>query len=634
MTASAQKETRGFETEVSRLLHLMIHSLYSNPEIFLRELVANASDAADKLRFEALSKPELLESDTDLGIWIETDETTHTITIRDNGIGMSRDEVIANLGTIARSGTADFMKGLTGDQKKDSQMIGQFGVGFYSSFVVADRVEVFSRRAGAAVSEGVHWESQGEGEFTVETVERALRGTEIVLHLRESASEFAHANRLRGIIHKYAEHISLPVHMHKQVFGKEQEVSTPEYEVVNKASALWTRPRTEISDDEYKAFYKHIAHDFEDPLAWSHNKVEGKLEYTSLLYVPKRAPFDLYQRDAARGLKLHVQRVFIMDNAEQFLPLYLRFIKGVVDSSDLPLNVSREILQESEATESMRTALTRRALEMLAKLADNQREDYQQVWDVFGQVMKEGMAEDTANRDRVAKLLRFASTHSGNAIQNVALADYVLRMKPAQTKIYYVTADSFTAASQSPQLEIFRKKGIEVLLLPDRLDEWLMSYLTEFDGKSLQHIAKGELNFGELDSAEEKAEQEVQEKAAQTILERLQTVLAERVSAVKVTHRLTDSPACLAWAEHEAGQGLRELLAAAGQKLPESKPTLEINPAHALIQRLEHEDNAERFAALSALVLDQATLAEGGMLPDPAAYVQRVNNLLLELLSH
>lgn len=631
-TPSTQKETRGFETEVSKLLHLMIHSLYSNPEIFLRELVANASDAADKLRFEALSNSALLENDTDLGIWIEADAATRTIRIRDNGIGMSRDEVIANLGTIARSGTADFMKGLTGDQKKDSQLIGQFGVGFYSSFVVADRVEVFSRRAGAAAADGVHWESQGEGEFTIESVERAQRGTEIVMHLREVSAEFADAYRLRGIIHKYAEHISLPVHMHKQVYGEEAAAEAPEYEVVNKASALWTRPRTEISDDDYKAFYKHIAHDFEDPLAWSHNKVEGKLEYTSLLYVPKRAPFDLYQRDAARGLKLYVQRVFIMDNAEQFLPLYLRFIKGVVDSNDLPLNVSREILQESEATDSMRTALTRRALDMLAKLADNQKDDYQLVWNTFGTVMKEGMAEDTANRDRVAKLLRFASTHSGTATQDVSLVDYVARMKAGQAKIYYVTADSFTAASQSPQLEIFRKKGIEVLLMPDRLDEWLMSYLTEFDGKSLQHIAKGELNLGELDSAEEKAEQDAQEKAAQPILERLQAVLAERVSAVKVTHRLTDSPACLVWAEHDAGQGLRDLMAAAGQKLPDSKPALEINPAHALIKRLEAEAGAERFAALSALVLDQATLAEGGALPDPAAYVRRVNDLLLELL--
>lgn len=633
MTTStpAQKETRGFETEVSKLLHLMIHSLYSNPEIFLRELIANASDAADKLRFEALANAALLENDPELGIWLEVDEKAHTVTVRDNGIGMSRDDVINNLGTIARSGTADFMSKLSGDQKKDSQLIGQFGVGFYSSFVVADRVEVFTRHAGASASEGVRWESKGEGEFTVETIERAARGTEIVLHLRESAHEFADGWRLRNIVHKYAEHISLPVHMHKQ---DTEEGKEPEFEVVNKATALWTRPRTEISDDDYKAFYKHIAHDFEDPLSWSHNKVEGKLEYTSLLYLPKRAPFDLYQRDAVRGLKLYVQRVFIMDNAEQFLPLYLRFIKGVVDSADLPLNVSREILQQSEATDSMRSALTRRALEMLAKLADAEnKEEYQGVWNTFGQVIKEGMAEDTANRDRVAKLLRFASTHASDSTQNVSLADYVSRMKPEQQKIFYITADSHAAASQSPQLEIFRKKGVEVLLLSDRLDEWLMGYLTEFDGKSLQHVAKGDLNLGELDTAEEKAEQEKQEEAAKPLLERLKAALGGQVTDVKVTHRLTDSPACLVRDEHDLGHSLREMLAAAGQALPESKPVLEVNPAHALIKRLEAEAGEERFNALAALVLDQATLAEGNAPADPAAYVRRVNALLLELLA-
>lgn len=631
MTTPPQKETRGFETEVARLLHLMIHSLYSNPEIFLRELIANASDAADKLRFEALSHPDLLEGGSELGIWVETDEKAHTITVRDNGIGMSRDEVIANLGTIARSGTAEFLKTLSGDQKKDAQLIGQFGVGFYSAFVVADRVQVFTRRAGLPTSEGVHWESKGEGEFTVETVERGARGTEIVLHLRESAFEFADPYRLRGIIHKYAEHVSLPVHMPKPAGGEEEQKEAVEYEVVNKATALWTRPRSEIGDDDYKAFYKHIAHDFEDPLAWSHNKVEGKLEYTSLLYVPRRAPFDLYQRDAARGLKLYVQRVFIMDNAEQFLPLYLRFIKGVVDSNDLPLNVSRELLQKSEAIDSMRTALTRRALEMLGKLADN-KEDFQAFWDAFGQVLKEGVAEDVANRDRVARLLRFASTHSGLPAQDVSLADYVARMKPEQEKIYFITADSFAAASQSPQLEIFRKKGIEVLLLSDRLDEWLMSYLTEFDGKSLQHVAKGDLDLGKLDSAEEKAAHEAQEKAAQPLLERMKTALADRVQEVRITHRLTDSPACVVRGEHDPGQGLRELLEAAGQTLPEAKPTLEINAEHALLRRLDNEQG-DRFQALAQLVLDQATLAEGGSLPDPAGYVRRVNELMLELLA-
>lgn len=635
-TTSPQKETRGFETEVSRLLNLMIHSLYSNPEIFLRELVANASDAADKLRFEALANAALLEDDPEIGIWLDVDEKAHTVTVRDNGIGMSRDEVVANLGTIARSGTAEFIKNLSGDQKKDSQLIGQFGVGFYSSFVVADRVEVFTRRAGAAASEGVRWESQGEGEFTVETVERAARGTEIVLHLRESAHEFANAWRLRNIIHKYAEHISLPVHMLKAAEDdKETEGKKAEYEVVNKATALWMRPRTEVSEDDYKSFYKHISHDFEDPLAWSHNKVEGKLEYTSLLYLPKRAPFDLYQREAVRGLKLYVQRVFIMDNAEQFLPLYLRFIKGVVDSADLPLNVSREILQKSDATESMRTALTRRALDMIAKLADAENKaEYQGVWDTFGQVIKEGMAEDMANRDRIAKLLRFATTESGSSVQNVSLTDYVARMKPEQKKIYYITADTYAAASQSPQLEIFRKKGIEVLLMSDRLDEWLMGYLTEFDGKSLQHVAKGELDLGELDTAEEKAEQEKQETEAKPLLERLKTALATQVEDVKVTHRLTDSPACLVRGEYDLGSSLREMLAAAGQALPESKPVLEVNPRHALVQRLEAETDGERFNALAALVLDQAMLAEGSVPADPAAYVRRVNALLLELLGN
>ena len=629
MTAPAQKETRGFETEVSRLLHLMIHSLYSNPEIFLRELVANASDAADKLRFEALAQPELLEDGAEPGIWIDIDPAARTVTIRDNGIGMSREEVVANLGTIARSGTADFIRNMSGDQKQDARLIGQFGVGFYSSFVVADHVDVYTRRAGTPANAGVHWSSAGEGEFTVETVERAARGTEIVLYLREAAQEFGDPFRLRAIIHKYAEHISLPVHMRKPA-GEGEAAS--EWEVVNKATALWTRPRSEISADEYKGFYQHIANDFEDPLSWSHHRVEGKLEYTSLLYLPRRAPFDLYQRDGVHGLKLYVQRVFIMDDAEQFLPLYLRFIKGVVDSSDLPLNVSRELLQKSDAIDSMRSALTRRALDMLGKLADEQKDDYQVFWNACGQVLKEGVAEDTANRERVAGLLRFASTHGGGPAQDVSLADYVARMKEGQEKIYYVTADNYAAASQSPQLEIFRKKGVEVLLLCDRLDEWLMSYLTEFDGKPLQHVAKGELDLGKLDTPEEKAGQEALEKAAAPLLERLRQALADRVGGVEVTQRLTDSPACLVRGQHDLGHGLRELLAAAGQALPEAKPVLEVNPAHALIRRLEAEAGEERFAALAALVLDQATLAEGGSLGDPAAYVRRVNALLLELL--
>ncbi|HEX4869405.1 MAG TPA: molecular chaperone HtpG [Moraxellaceae bacterium] len=628
MTTATRRETRGFETEVSRLLHLMIHSLYSNPEIFLRELVANAADAADKLRFEALGRPELLEDGAEPGIWIETDPAAGTVILRDNGIGMSRDEVVANLGTIARSGTAEFLRQLSGDQKQDARLIGQFGVGFYSAFVVADRVDVFTRRAGLPAAEGVHWESAGEGEFSVETLERAARGTEIVLRLRESAREFTDPWRLRAIIHKYAEHIALPVHMRKRQDGD----AAPEWEVVNKASALWTRPRNEIGDDEYKGFYQHLAHDFEEPLAWSHHRVEGKLEYTSLLFLPRRAPLDLYQRDAARGLKLYVRRVFIMDNAEQFLPLYLRFIKGVVDSGDLPLNVSRELLQKSEATDSMRAALTRRALDMLDKLAGERRDDYLVFWNACGQVLKEGIAEDPANRERIAALLRFATTAGDGPAQDVALADYVARMKEGQGRIYYITADSHAAASQSPQLEIFRKKGIEVLLLSDRLDEWLMSYLTEFDGKPLQHVAKGELDLGALASDEEKAEQAAREKAAGDLPARLQQELGGRVAAVRVTHRLTDSPACLVRGEHDLGPGLRELLAAAGQALPENRPVLEINPQHGLIRRLEAEPDAARFQALAALVLDQATLAEGGSLPDPAGYVRRVNALLVELL--
>lgn len=624
MTVKAAKETHGFQTEVSKLLHLMIHSLYSNPEIFLRELVSNASDAADKLRFEALSKPELLSGDTELKIWIDFDKTTKTVTIRDNGIGMSRDEVISNLGTIARSGTAEFMQALSGDQKKDAQLIGQFGVGFYSSFVVAERVEVLTRRAGLPADQGVHWESNGEGEFTVEPVEHAQRGTTIILHLREGSEQFADGWKLRQIIQKYAEHISLPVCMPKHV----EEGEVAEYEAVNKATALWTRPRTEITDDEYQAFYKHIAHDYENALAWSHNKVEGKLEYTSLLYAPRRAGFDLYQRDAARGLKLYVQRVFIMDDAEQFLPLYLRFIKGVVDSSDLPLNVSRELLQSSEAIDSMKTALTKRVLDMLAKLADKP-EDYAVFWSAFGQVLKEGIAEDTANREKISKLLRFASTHGEGSTQNVGLADYVGRLKEGQNRIYYITAETHAAAANSPHLEIFRKKGVEVLLLSDRLDEWLMSYLTEFDGKSFQHVAKGDLDLGTLDTAEEKAEQEKQEEAAKGLLERLQGVLGEQVDSVRVTHRLTDSPACLVLNEHDMGAQLRQLLEASGQKLPDSKPILEINLEHALVKRLDAEQDGDRFASLAAIIHDQALLAEGGQLSDPAAYVKRINQLLL-----
>lgn len=621
-----QKETMGFQTEVSKLLHLMIHSLYSNPEIFLRELISNASDAADKLRFEALSKPELLADDTELGIWIDVDQTAGTLTLRDNGIGMSRDEVIQNLGTIARSGTSEFMKNLTGDEKKDSQLIGQFGVGFYSAFVVAEKVVLTSRRAGATAAEGVRWESEGTGEFSVETIEQAARGTTITLHLREASREFADSWRVRNIIHKYAEHIALPVHL-KAPAEKEGEEAA--YEVVNQAKALWSRPRTEIKDDEYQAFYKHIAHDFEDPLAWSHNKVEGKLEYTSLLYVPGRAPFDLYQREGVRGLKLYVQRVFIMDDAEQFMPLYLRFIKGVIDSNDLPLNVSRELLQSSDVIDSMKSALTKRALDMIAKLADD-KEAYAKFYAAFGQVLKEGLAEDSSNQEKIAKLLRFASTASDDKSASVALADYVGRMQEGQNTIYYLTADNYTTASQSPHLELFRKKGVEVLLLVDRIDEWMMSYLREFDGKSFQHIGKGEVDLSAINGADdaEPVVSEEQTQQATALVERLKQSLGERVKEVRVTNRLSESPTCLVLDAFDPGFQMRQLMEAAGQKLPEVKPILEINPTHVLINQLFNEVDEDRFADLAAVLLDQAALAEGSQLEDPAAYVRRVQRLL------
>lgn len=621
-----QKETMGFQTEVSKLLHLMIHSLYSNPEIFLRELISNASDAADKLRFEALSKPELLADDTELGIWIDVDQAAGTLTLRDNGIGMSRDEVIQNLGTIARSGTSEFMKNLTGDEKKDSQLIGQFGVGFYSAFVVAEKVVLTSRRAGATAAEGVRWESEGTGEFSVETIEQSARGTTITLHLREASREFADSWRVRNIIHKYAEHIALPVHL-KAPAEKEGEEAV--YEVVNQAKALWSRPRTEVKDDEYQAFYKHIAHDFEDPLAWSHNKVEGKLEYTSLLYVPGRAPFDLYQREGVRGLKLYVQRVFIMDDAEQFMPLYLRFIKGVIDSNDLPLNVSRELLQSSDVIDSMKSALTKRALDMIAKLADD-KEAYAKFYAAFGQVLKEGLAEDSSNQEKIAKLLRFASTASDDKSASVALADYVGRMQEGQNTIYYLTADNYTTASQSPHLELFRKKGVEVLLLVDRIDEWMMSYLREFDGKSFQHIGKGEVDLSAINGADdaEPVVSEEQTQQATALVERLKQSLGERVKEVRVTNRLSESPTCLVLDAFDPGFQMRQLMEAAGQKLPEVKPILEINPTHVLINQLANEVDEGRFADLAAVLLDQAALAEGSQLEDPAAYVRRVQRLL------
>jgi molecular chaperone HtpG len=633
MTVETQKETLGFQTEVKQLLHLMIHSLYSNREIFLRELISNASDACDKLRFAALKDDSLYEDDADLKIRLDYDEKAGTITVADNGIGMNRDDVIANLGTIAKSGTAEFLKQLSGDEKKDSKLIGQFGVGFYSAFIVADKVDVFTRRAGTPAEEGVHWESRGDGEFSIEPVNRAQRGTEIVLHLKKDAREFANGWTLRSLVKKYSDHISFPVLMKAEVDDGKDKDGTPEpkEEAVNDATALWTLPRTEIKDEEYKAFYKHIAHDFEDPLTWSHNKVEGKLDYTSLLYIPKRAPFDLYNREAPRGLKLYVQRVFIMDDAEQFLPLYLRFTKGVIDSNDLSLNVSREILQNNDTVESIRNALTKRVLDMLAKLAKKQPEDYQTFWNEFGNVLKEGPAEDFANREKIAGLLRFASTHTGEATQNVSLDDYIGRMKEGQKKIYYLTADSFTAAKSSPHLEVFRKNGIEVLLLSDRIDEWMMGYLTEYDGKPFQDIARGDLDLGDIQTEEDKQQQEKASEEHKALLERIRKVLDGQVQEVRVTNRLTDSPACLVVGEFDMGAQMRKIMEAAGQKVPESKPIFEINVEHPLVQRLEKESSDERFNELAAVLFDQATLASGQQLKDPGSYVSRLNRLLLEL---
>ncbi|MFQ6572950.1 molecular chaperone HtpG [Pseudomonas sp. UM16] len=632
MSVETQKETLGFQTEVKQLLHLMIHSLYSNKEIFLRELISNASDAVDKLRFEALAKPELLEGGAELKIRVSFDKDANTVTLEDNGIGMSREDVITHLGTIAKSGTADFMKNLSGDQKKDSHLIGQFGVGFYSAFIVADKVDVFSRRAGAPVGEGVHWSSKGEGEFEVATIDKAERGTRIVLHLKKGEEEFADGWRLRNIIKKYSDHIALPIELPKQVEAAEgEDKPAEEWETVNRASALWTRPRTEIKDEEYQEFYKHIGHDFENPLAWSHNKVEGKLEYNSLLYVPARAPFDLYQREAPRGLKLYVQRVFVMDQAESFLPLYLRFIKGVVDSNDLSLNVSREILQKDPIIDSMKSALTKRVLDMLEKLAKNEPEQYKGFWKNFGQVMKEGPAEDFANKEKIAGLLRFASTSADDGEQSVSLADYLARAKEGQDKIYFLTGESYAQVKNSPHLEVFRKKGIEVLLLTDRIDEWLMSYLSDFDGKSFVDVARGDLDLGKLDSEEDKKAQEEVAKEKEGLVERLKAALGENVSEVRVSHRLTDSPAILAIGEQDLGLQMRQILEASGQKVPDSKPIFEFNPGHPLIEKLDNEQSEDRFADFSHILFDQAALAAGDSLKDPAAYVRRLNKLLVEL---
>lgn len=646
------KETMGFQAEAKQLLQLMIHSLYSNKEIFLRELISNASDAADKLRFEALKNDALYEGNSELAIRIEFDKDANTVTISDNGIGMSREEVINNLGTIAKSGTAEFLQHMTGDQKQDSQLIGQFGVGFYSAFIVADRVEVLTRRAGEKIQDAVYWESTGDADFQIAAVEKAERGTTVILHLREDDNEFADSSRLRSIVKKYSDHIAIPVMMEKQAApsyspdGDDDSESNsdsksddkteaveqaPEFEAINDATALWTRARNEVTDEEYKEFYKSLSHDYEDPLKWSHNRVEGKTEYTSLLYIPTKAPFDLWNRDGARGLKLYVQRTFIMDDAEQFLPVYLRFIKGIVDSNDLPLNVSREILQQDATTESMRGALTKRALDMLEKMAKNAPEDFSKFWTAFGNVLKEGPAEDFVNREKIAKLLRFSTTENGTSEQNQSLEDYVSRMKEGQEKIYYVAAENFNTAKNSPYLEVFKKKGIEVVLLHDRIDDWLMSHLMEFDGKRLQDVAKGELDLGKLDDEEDKKEQEKISEDNKDLVERVQAVLSETVETVRVTNRLTDSPACLVVGDHDMGAQMRRIMEAAGQELPASKPILELNPAHPLIVRLDGETDEERFGDLSRLLFDQAMLAAGDSLDDPASFVARLNKLLLEL---
>jgi molecular chaperone HtpG len=624
MTVADSAQTLGFQAEVKQLLKLMIHSLYSHKEIFLRELISNASDACDKLRFQSLAMPELLEGQNELTITIDTDSKAHTITITDTGLGMTRQEAIDHLGTIAKSGTAEFLAKLSGDQKQDAQLIGQFGVGFYSSFIVAERVEVFSRKAGEPASSGVHWESRGEGEFTVNDIELPARGTKIVLHLKEDQQEFADDYRVRSLVRKYSDHIAFPVRMRKS----EKDA---EYENVNQAQALWTRPRTEVKEEEYKEFYRHISHDFTDPLAWSHGKVEGKKEYTSLLYIPSRAPFDLWHREGARGLKLYVRRVFIMDDAEQFLPLYLRFVKGVVDSADLPLNVSREMLQQDASIDAMRTGLTRRVLDMLAKLAKDEPEKYATFWTEFGAVLKEGPGEDHSNRERIAKLLRFASTHADSDTQDVTLDDYIARMKPGQNAIYYVIADSFSAAKSSPHLEMLRRKGVEVLLLSDRIDDWLMDHLREYDGKNFRNVARGDLDLSGIQTEEEKKAQECLSKEHSALVDRIKKSLGDRVSDVRVTARLADSPACLVLGEHDLGAQMRKILEAAGQKAPPTKPALEINPTHPLLKRIEATSDGATFEDLSLLIFEQATLAEGGQLPEPAAFVQRLNRLLLSV---
>jgi len=669
MTVEAQKETLGFQTEVSQLLKLMIHSLYSNKEIFLRELISNASDAIDKLRFEAISESKLYEDDTELKIIIDVDKDARTITISDNGIGMSRDDVVTNIGTIAKSGTKEFMESLTGDQKKDAHIIGQFGVGFYSAFIVADKVTLKTRRAGTGTDHAVQWESTGEGDFSIETIEKQSRGTEITLHLREDQDEFLESYRIRNVIKTYSDHITVPIEMLKdpepvmppaegEEAPEEPAETVIEYETVNSASALWTRPKSEIKDDEYNEFYKHIAHDFEDPLTRMHNQVEGKYEYTSLLFIPQRAPFDLWDRDRKHGIKLYVRRVFIMDETEKLMPNYLRFVRGIIDSNDLPLNVSREILQGSKVLDSIRSGSVKKVLAELQKMANNKPEDYAKFWKEFGRVIKEGPGEDFANREKIAKLCLFASTHKDTDEQVVSLDDYISRMKKAddaetkaedadtekkegedseaedkggQKAIYYITADSFAAAKSSPHLEIFRKKGIEVLLLSDRVDEFLMSSLPEYDGIPLKSIARGELDLGDLEDEEDKKEQEKAEEEFKDFVTKVKDVMGEEVKEVRLTHRLTDSPACLVTGEHDMSANLERMLKQAGQDVMGHKPIFEINPTHPLVVRLKTEENNDRFNDWVKILFDQALLSEGGQLEDPATFVQRLNKMLLEL---
>ena len=626
MSIEAKKETLGFQAEVQQLLDLMIHSLYSNKEIFLRELISNASDAADKLRFEALKDDSLFEEDAELKIRVEYNKDQKTISVIDNGIGMSREEVVEHLGTIAKSGTREFFKNLTGDQSKDSQLIGQFGVGFYSSFIVAGKVEVVTRRAGLPRGEGVRWISSGEHDYTIETVERPKRGTKVTLYLRDDAGEFLDGFRLRSIIKKYSDHISLPIVMPKE--GEDEKGE----ETVNSATALWARNKKDIKDEEYYEFYKHVAHDFEDPMAWTHNKVEGKLEYTSLLFIPNHAPFDLWDREHRHGIKLYVKRVFIMDDADQLLPAYLRFVRGVVDSNDLPLNVSREILQRNKIIDSIRSGCTKKILDMLGNIAGNDKEKYAKFWKEFGRVMKEGVIDDPERREDLAKLFRFASTYDDEQEQTVSLQDYISRMKEGQKTIYYITSENFATAKNSPHLEIFRKKGIEVLLLTDPIDEWLTTHLTEFDGKPLQSVMKGELDLDELgdDESQEKAQPEEQEYKDFT--EHLKKSLEERVKEVRVTHRLTTSPACLITDDHDMSRHLEQILKASGQAIPATKPILEINPDHPIIAKIQNEKDEARFSDWSNILFDQALLSEGGKLEDPAGFVHRLNAMLVELV--